>query len=372
MNHPAKFVSIRAAIYIFCITFSASAYPLVYFVSQDGSDKNNGLSWNDAWRTLEFAGKSARAGDTVIIRKGNEPYLHLPISNSGTEAYPITFRGELESNPPVITGAVRETRWSPTDHEDVWSAPTTVEPLIVVEDGEAKLKATSSVCEDGAWFWSNNTFFYRPSSGHTSNHTVWRASMGDGIQIGNHSWIRIENISCQVGQGTCVTIDKGQNNIVRNVQSKWYARGIQIRGGKNNIIEDCLVEENLDGIYLLSGASNNVVRRCKALRNGNLPIWKTGDRTGIAIGIIGVNPGNQLIANEAAFNGGPNSDPGLIAYQAPGTFISDNYVHENFGSGMLVTISSDDSIIINNRIMHNGKLRGRIGLYKHLWLKCQA
>jgi parallel beta-helix repeat protein len=179
--------------------------------------------------------------------------------------------------------------------------------------------------------------------------------MGGGVYIGDNSWIIVEDIQCRIGQGACIRIEEGKNNVVRNIQSKWHQRGILVRGGSENTIEDCIVEENKDGIYLMGGASNNIVRRCKVFRNGNAPVWTENDRAGIAIGNYEVNPGNKIIGNEVAFNGGLRSDPGLIVYQAPYSVIRDNYVHDNYGSGVFVTISSDNTIVKNNRIINNGE-----------------
>jgi len=125
-------------------------------------------------------------------------------------------------------------------------------------------------------------------------------------------------------------------------------------GSTDNLMEDCLVYDNHDGIYILRSSSRNTVRRCKAISNGNLPAWWDSDRAGIAIGESGLNVGNIIEDCEIAGNGGPDSDPGLIAYAAPGTIVRRNNVHDNYGSGVFVTMGSDGSLAQDNIVATNG------------------
>ena len=341
---------------MFVMGYSGPAQSTTYYVSQDGGDRNSGLGWAQAWRTLEHAGNTARAGDIVIVRKGSEPYHYLPVSHSGSKTEPIVFRGEAKDSLPVVTGGLKESHWKPSNTQGVWMIKTSANPILVMEDGKPLVAATSISCNDGQWYWGNGELRYRPSSGEPNNHDVWRASTGGGIQLGNNSWVVVEDFECWIGQGACIGIEKGSYNVIRGIHAQWYARGVQIRGGHHNDVEDGLFENNREGVYLLDGAAQNIIQGSKVIHNGNSPTWKKGDRSGIAIGEVGVNIGNQLLANEVAFNGGPNSDPGLIAYSAPETSINGNYVHDNYCGGILIGISSDRSSAISNRVVHNGEL----------------
>jgi hypothetical protein len=355
MKRSMVFYLVSLAV-ILVMAYSSPAQSTTYYVSQDGADRNNGLGWAQAWRTLEHAGYTARAGDLVIVRRGSEPYHYLPVSHAGSKAEPIVFRGESKDSLPVVTGGIKESRWEPSNTQGVWRVKTSASPILVMEDGKPLVAATSTSCNDGQWYWENGELRYRPSSGEPSNHDVWRANTGGGIQLGNNSWIVVEDFECWLGQGACIGIDKGSYNVIQGIHAQWYARGIQIRGGHHNDVADGLFENNREGVYLLDGAAQNTIRGCKVLHNGKSPTWKKGDRSGIAIGDVGVNIGNQLIANEVAFNGGPNSDPGLIAYSAPETIITSNNVHDNYSGGILIGILSDHSSAVGNRVVQNGEL----------------
>lgn len=354
MKRSMVFYLVSLAV-ILVMAYSGPAQSTTYYVSQDGADdRNSGLGWAQAWRSLEHAGQTARAGDLVIVRRGSEPYLYLPVGHSGSKAEPIVFRGESKSSLPVVTGGIKESGWEPSDTQGVWRVKTSASPILLMEDGIPLVEATSRFCSDGHWYWQNGELMYRPSIGKPSNHDVWRASTGGGIQLGNNSWILVEDFECWLGQGACISIDEGSYNAIRGLHAQWYARGVQIRRGHHNAVQDGLFENNREGVYLLNGAAQNTIRDSKIMHNGNSPTWKRGDRSGIAIGEVGVNIGNQLIANEVAFNGGPNSDPGLIAYSAPETLITGNNVHDNYSGGILIGILSDHSSAVGNRVVQNG------------------
>ncbi len=334
-----------------------------YFISQEGSDRNDGRAWDSAWRTIQHAAKVAVAGDTVIIRAGARPYKgSIIIANSGTEKEPITFRGEDAAQPPVITGGTLETRWKPHTATGIWTITTGARSKLLTEDGVRLEAASSPSLTDGNWHWTNDTLFYKPTSGEPDHHEVWRTSHGGGIVIAGKSWIKIQDIECRIGLNACVTIKNGNHNTLSRIKSSGYWRGVDITdGSEHNIVEDSLFEENAEGVYIRMDSSFNTVRRCHATRNGNLPHSTKGDRGGILIGTSGINTGNIIEHCEISFNGGPYSDPGLMAYQAPKSILRHNHVHNNYGSGIFVTISSHYSLVSDNRVEKNGHLAARNG-----------
>lgn len=341
---------------LFSICYAHSAWAKTYYVSPQGKNTNDGTSWASAWRTPAKAGTIAQAGDTVIIRWSEEPYDGFEIMHSGNPGQIITFKGENKNQPPVFSGARIERNWLHTSVPTIWMLKTRAKPSILVEDGKALAPTNNLPLKSGSWSWYNNVLYYHPSKGTPNEHVVWRPSRGGGILIRGKNWVSIQDIECRIGKGACITIDNGSHNHISRITSQWYWRGINITNhSKYNVIENCLVQRNREGIYILRNSSYNTIRRCRALYNGNLPAWNKSDRAGIAIGESGINIGNTVTECEIAFNGGPNSDPGLIAYKAPDTVFEGNHVHHNYGSGIYVTIASNGSVVANNRVHDNGK-----------------
>jgi parallel beta-helix repeat protein len=267
----------------------------------------------------------------------------------------VVFRGADPNDPPVFSGGSIETRWVQSDLPGVWQITTTAPPNLLLEDGHPLAPVSLDALRPGTWFWGENQLYYMPTGGIPSAHEVWRPSRGGGITIVGKSWVVIENIRCFVGQGACVSIRGGQHNVVRNLTAHYFYRGINVGDGSNdNLIEDCSVYGNHDGIYIFGASSRNIVRRCKAMNNGNLPAWSDADRVGIAIGDSGPNVGNIVEDCEITGNGGPFSDSGLIAYDAPNTIFRRNRIYDNYGSGVFVTIRSNGSLVQDNSVYDNG------------------
>ena len=158
--------------------FAAESDAATYYVSQNGSDSNSGLSWAAAWRSTSYAGQHVVAGDVVIIRKGPMPYDGFVVQSSGAADAPIVFRGEDPADPPVLSGATIENRWEPSSVAGVWQTATTARPNVVLEDDLPLKPSESVVLEPGSWYWIDNSLYYRPSRGVPADHEVLRSSRG--------------------------------------------------------------------------------------------------------------------------------------------------------------------------------------------------
>ena len=73
------------------------------YVAPSGSDANDGLSREKAWRTLAKASEEARAGDTVIVADGVYRETIAPVA-SGVASAPITFKAE-NLNSAILEGS---------------------------------------------------------------------------------------------------------------------------------------------------------------------------------------------------------------------------------------------------------------------------
>jgi hypothetical protein len=79
-----------------------------YYVSNSGSDSNNGISTSSPWKTVAHVvafEPSLRAGDCVLFQRGGVWAEQLNISNvHGTQTNPITFGNYGSGNRPVLDG----------------------------------------------------------------------------------------------------------------------------------------------------------------------------------------------------------------------------------------------------------------------------
>lgn len=340
-----------------------TATAAIYYVSPTGNDRNVGTSWDTAWRTTKHAGNQAIAGDTVIIRKGSVLYDYLRIANSGRKDRPIVFRGESAADPPILTGATRVTHWVGPDQNGVWQATARSKTFLVVENDRPLPPASGPQCVDGRWHWTQGKLYYRPTAGTPDEHEVWFQSHGGGIAIGKHSWIVIEDMKCWIGGGACVQITGGSHNTIRRVHSKWNWRGVDITSGGNyNLLENVRVEQAREGIYIRNGSSHNIVRRCVVTHTGNPPLWTKNDRHAVAIGEQGGTVGNVVEDCEIAYSGGPPDSAALSCFRSPDTVFRNNYVHDNYASGLSVYKDSHGTIVEGNIVARNGEPAVRSGM----------
>ncbi|HEX2327524.1 MAG TPA: choice-of-anchor D domain-containing protein [Candidatus Angelobacter sp.] len=87
---------------------NANCSATTYYVSNSGSDNNNGTSASSPWKTVaKVVGfePSLRQGDCVLFQRGGVWNEQLSISNvHGSQSYPITFGNYGSGNLPVIDG----------------------------------------------------------------------------------------------------------------------------------------------------------------------------------------------------------------------------------------------------------------------------
>ena len=203
-----------------------------YFVSPSGSDGNPG-TMTLPWATLEKAGKTAAAGDTVHFREGVYAAPLFP-ANSGTADSYITFKayaGEhvvieggtsLSAGWSVHSGSIFKTGLSSTYLRASWGTGNDIAGTLGFVNldrrigAEGWLKPAHSLGEIAAGTWlydgeSSTLYVWLPDSSHPNNHqilvtTSYRTQVG--IWVHSRSYIRFENLNVRFcGEG--ISVDQG-------------------------------------------------------------------------------------------------------------------------------------------------------------------
>ncbi len=132
---------ILMALSCLCCFGLTQADAAVYYVSNDGSDADDGLSPETAWRTLARVNAQPLApGDVVRFRRGDSWRGQL-IPRSGSEAGPITYTAYGEGPKPLLLGSVSKD--TPEDWQDegggIWSTtpPKVTGPELLTDPAEA-------------------------------------------------------------------------------------------------------------------------------------------------------------------------------------------------------------------------------------------
>lgn len=81
----------KTILFVFLIIISFQLQATNYYVSNSGSDSNNGLTTTTAFKTLQHAADIVNAGDTVFVENGT--YIGFDLRNkNGTNGNPIVFK----------------------------------------------------------------------------------------------------------------------------------------------------------------------------------------------------------------------------------------------------------------------------------------
>lgn len=250
-------------------TFLGTNTGNIYYVSNTGSDSNDGLSTSSPWQTINKVNNASfRGGDIIKFKSGDQWREQLTIPTTGVDGRPITFTSYGAGNKPIINGANLVSSWS--KHEDnVWKAIVTDDPMLVYFDGTRGLEVVNWTCDDEFdWHWSNDTLYVNapsdvsPATTYTSPG-VEAGERNYGIYGSVKNYINISNIEIKY---TMIAGIKGVDSndwIVDNVKS--YQNGPTLADVGSNCMFDT--------------QKNCVIRNCTFYEGGrhNITIYECFD-----------------------------------------------------------------------------------------------
>ncbi len=152
---------------ILCISILSMA--TTYYVSNLGSDLNNGTTSATSWQTLAKVNSSTfKAGDQILFQKGNSFYGTLTIKNSGVSGSPIIFGAYGTGENPIITGFTTIIDWT-NEGSGIYSK---------VRSSEAR---TNMVTVNGVQVGMGRTpdATYNTYEGHSTTVSITDTGLGD-------------------------------------------------------------------------------------------------------------------------------------------------------------------------------------------------
>ncbi len=284
-----------------------------YYINLSGSDSNDGLTENTAWRTFSYAASSSSpvtAGDTVYIKAGDYGYDDVFIDkNYDANDARISFIGYQN-----VPGDISDFNFTYGDNVD-----PTLMPLINPGNRNAgegiNLSEIYSItlkniqianCLVGISIWNStainsnhileNIFLQNIGWEYSTAITIKEANSnsirnclivnatGAGMDIwGDNNHIEdckvYSNESQLVSDGTYTSMDyyivvKGDNNLIKNCYGERdgdledVGHGFEIKeSGQNNLFVDCTVKNMISGCFSVrwAGVQNNEFRNCHAI-----------------------------------------------------------------------------------------------------------
>lgn len=382
---------------ILCLSFSflcsVFGFGTTYYVSTSGSNANDGLSVNTAWRNIQYAADHVQAGDTVNVLGGvyNET---VNIPTSGTAQSNLTFQ-KFAGQTPTLDGTglgipggqyglvnissqsyvvirgfeIRNYKSSTRSKVPVGIYVTGAGSNIQLLNNHVHDIATSAT---GCGANALGVAFYGTQAPASLNHITIKDNEIDHLKTGcsetltmngnvdtftiannlihDNNNIGIDAIGFE-GTAPSAAYDQARNglitqNTVYNISSKgnpaypkncWCADGIYVDGGTNIIVERNLVH-NVDlGIEVASEHKGKTASYVTARNN----LIYFGNSAGISIGGYAAGVGGSdhvtIVNNTLSNNDGKNTGSGefQIQFHATNNVFKNNIVYAG-AQGLLV------------------------------------
>ncbi|MGB5289275.1 MAG: right-handed parallel beta-helix repeat-containing protein [Ignavibacteriaceae bacterium] len=320
MRELMKFKYNTLTCLLLLLYLNTSSAQTTYYVSENGSNSNNGLTPQNAFATLQYAADMVSAGDSVLVFEGN--YVGFDIRENGTQNSLIVFKA-IETN-VVINKRNSVTTDGINIENALWIV---IDGFEVKDQPRAGIRAVVSD-------------FITIKNNYCHNNYRW------GIFTGFTDDIKIENNSCSYStdeHGIYVS-NSSDRPIIRNNHSfNNNGCGIHMNGdismGGDGIISNAEVEGNI--------------------------LHDNGYGGGSAINMDGVQ--DSEIFNNLIYN---NHATGIAMYQIDGGDASkNNKVYNNTviqpsdGRWCIISVNgSTGNTLYNNILINHHSFRGSIAV----------
>ncbi len=312
-----------STLFLFSLISQLVCAQATYYVATDGKDSNDGRSSGAAFQSLAKVNTmTLRAGDAILLRRGDTFQGTLSIKHSGSSGNPIVIEAYGSGNKPIIAGSATVGKWS--RNGNIWQAicaacgsqvtglyrNATALPLgrypnltdtnrgyLTVESHNGKNQLTSQqglptnwiggevVVRPTQWIMDrapitgqngntlslNNTSNYNLANGwgfFIQNHPATLDQTGEWYYNPSNKTIQLydsqNDVNSQLITATAFDVGINLNNssfiTIRNIQiSQTLATGIVGNGGSNlSISSNDITNCGFDGIAIL-GSNTNVL-----------------------------------------------------------------------------------------------------------------
>ena len=385
-----------AALFAITVTAmaSASVHAGTYYLRADGTAPNKAAatgcgSPSTAMSVATHNAQGFSPGDTIVVcSQGGHYRAEFGTPSSGSSSSPITYQAD---GSPVFKASDLVVGW--TVHSgNVWRASVSTEPMEVWIDGSFgdRKEGVGDLTGDNDWVWSSNTLYLYSSAGDPDFRT------SPGIEAGKRAYAGVissrthvvyDGLTFSQGQQNSVLVWNSSNLTFRNCVFEWaWYNGLSVGGDSQYgglVIEDNTARRNGSlGISINNTASDILITRNLAYENGTYQTsgdWYHLSTAGIkawGTGVIGLH-----IERNEAYDNGPSS--GGTQAQGVGIWldhvgnsttnpnvICHNLVHDNWGNGIFVEISSKTRVYGN--VVHNNAHASSGGVFRPAGLVVDA
>lgn len=250
-------------IFVFlCVFIALPLSATTYYVSNAGSDSNNGTTSGTPWQTVAKVNSSSFSpGDSILFNRGDIWHELLTMPSLGSVGSPITLGAYGTGVAPIISGASLVTGWI-LKGNNVWQATLTTKPNLLLFNTTLGVLATSeaNITAPNEWFWAANVLSLysvgNPASTYISPG-IQAAQRFQGIQLGSKSYITVQDLIVEASNGSNVDLTEGggSNITIRNCEIRYSgSTGVQLgrsaSGGDINITGNLIHDNAFDAVNI--------------------------------------------------------------------------------------------------------------------------
>ncbi len=270
-------MSYALAFLFLCLTVHLGATKY-YIDSSDGDNSKNGMTPENAWKTLQRIRDSGpEPGDTFLLQRGEIwEGVQLRISHSGLVGQPIVYGsyGDPAEPLPIISGIDTipgtdlSSNWTETS-SGIWKMELPKTPNRLFVDGIETLRAdnfenlgiTDSLGSTGTWFFADSTLFIvAPNNPATHFSAIVGGVHFQTAPVEDADYIVIQDIDLRGASGATVFIAGSNYITVQRCSLGWNANsGLTIidyklmnqprKGSSNIVVRDNTFDSNFTFFY---------------------------------------------------------------------------------------------------------------------------
>ena len=240
-----------------------------------GSDDNNGLSQNAAWKNIAKINASRFSpGDQILFKRGEVWREQLSVPSSGAAGKPITFGAYGTGANPIINGSDIVSTWIDEKYPVYFSTTTETKQVFYAGSRLSENDGATTAVGKREWDWDNNKLYINVGEDPT----------GKTVEISQREYT--------------IYIARGINYVTIDGFTLKYANGENIHSEGSNInIQNCNISYAAEkGITWATTAQNVLIYNNSINFNG----WGSSDAYGSGIFVYKANGSSS---NEAYIKG---------------------------------------------------------------------